>query len=123
MMPYERLDAWRSCHALVLLVYRVTTGYPSDERFGLVTQMRRAAVSAASNIAEGTAKRGPRELRRYLDICLGSLSELSYQIRLSRDLEYITSTQFKELDERRCLSGKLTWGLHQAIKRRDLAPH
>ena len=84
-----------------------------------VVQMRRAAVSAASNIAEGSAKRGARELRRYLDIALGSLAELCCQIRLSRDLSYVPADQFAELEELRSIAGKLTWALHESARRNE----
>jgi four helix bundle protein len=78
MAPYERLDAWRMAHRLALLVYKVTDDWPTEERFGLTIQVRRAALSIPENIAEGAAKRGHREFRRFLDISLGSLSELTY---------------------------------------------
>jgi four helix bundle protein len=77
MLPYERFDAWKMTHRLALEVYEVTESWPAGEKYGLTAQVRRAALSAATNIAEGSAKRGPRELRRYLDITLGSLSEVS----------------------------------------------
>src|SRR5215212_4032167 len=85
MLPYERFDAWKMAHKLALQIYEVTDGWPTTDRFGLTAQIRRAAISAPTNIAEGSAKRGPRELRRYLDIVLGSLSEVSYLLRFSRD--------------------------------------
>ena len=58
MVPYERFDAWKKCHDLVLAIYTITDAFPADERYGLVSQLRRAAFSAAVNIAEGSAKRG-----------------------------------------------------------------
>jgi four helix bundle protein len=73
MVPYERFDAWKIAHQLALEVYAITERWPANERFGLTAQVRRAALSAPTNIAEGSAKRGSRELRRYLDIALGSL--------------------------------------------------
>jgi four helix bundle protein len=85
MVPYERFDAWKIAHQLALEVYEVTERWPTNERYGLTAQIRRAAISAPTNIAEGAAKRGPRELRRYLDIALGSLSEVSYLLRFTRD--------------------------------------
>jgi four helix bundle protein len=119
MMPYERLDAWRACHVLAIATYRVTSSFPDTERYGLVVQMRRAAVSTASNIAEGSAKRGARALRRYLDIALGSLAELCYQILLSKELSYLSAKQFAELEELRSIAGKLTWGLHESARRHE----
>lgn len=72
MMPYERFDAWHACYGLTLLTYRITAQFPNHERYGLVSQMRRAAFSTAANIAEGAAKRGRAEFRRFLDMSLGS---------------------------------------------------
>ena len=89
MKRYERLEAWQAAHQLVLLTYRVTKTFPREELYGLTSQARRAAFAVAANIAEGSAKRGPREFRRYLDISVGSLSELSYIFHLVKDLELI----------------------------------
>jgi four helix bundle protein len=75
MMPFERFKAWRLAHRLALDVYQESSRWPARERYGLVSQARRAAVSIPSNIAEGTAKRGEREFGRHLDIALGSLSD------------------------------------------------
>ncbi len=85
MMPYEKFAAWRIAHELALEVYRVTDQWPGAELYGLTAQTRRAALSAPTNIAEGAAKRGKAEFGRYLDIALGSLSELSYLLRFSKD--------------------------------------
>ena len=116
MPPYERFDAWRRCHELVLAVYQLTEHMPKEERYGLVTQARRAAFSAAANIAEGSAKRGKPEFRRYLDISLGSLSELSYTLRLARDLGHITRSEWERVDTLRDLAGRLTWGLYRSVR-------
>jgi four helix bundle protein len=99
MAIYQRIKAWQRCHQLCLAVYSVTNSWPPAERFGLISQARRAAHSAAANIAEGCAKRGPREFRRYLDISLGSLSELSYTLMLARDLKILPETDWKTLEE------------------------
>ena len=79
------LKAWERCHELCVAVYHATKSWPTDERFGLSSQARRAAHSAAANIAEGCAKKGSAEFRRYLNISLGSLSERSYTLLLARD--------------------------------------
>jgi four helix bundle protein len=115
MMPYERLEAWNACHRLAIATYRATQSYPKGELYGLTSQMRRAAFSAAANIAEGSAKRGRREFRRFLDISLGSLAELAYAILLSRELALLGTEQGKELDELRQQAGRLTWGLYRAM--------
>jgi four helix bundle protein len=116
MMPYERFDAWQLCHRLVLEIYRFTKAFPEHERYGLTAQARRSAFSAAANIAEGSAKRGPREFRRYLDISLGSLSELGYTILVARDLGLLSVEEWRELNELRDKAGKATWGLYRTMK-------
>lgn len=102
-------------HGLVLDVYRVTRTFPRDERFGLTAQARRAAYSVAANIAEGSAKRGRAEFRRFLDIGLGSLSELAYALRLARDLGILATDAWQALDQLRDRTGKLCWRLYQSL--------
>ncbi len=89
MLPYEKFDAWKVSHELALAVYHVTAKWPQSERYHLTSQTRRAALSIPTNIAEGSAKQGTREFRRYLDISLGSLSELSYLLRFAKDLGFL----------------------------------
>src|SRR6266550_4369499 len=107
MKRYERLEAWQAAHQLVLLTYRVTKSFPREELYGLTSQARRAAFSVAANIAEGSAKKGPREFRRYLDIAVGSLSELSYIFQLVKDLDLIEPTKWSELDQARERAGRM----------------
>lgn len=78
MMPYERLEAWRESHELVIQVYRAAQSWPKAELYGLISQTRRSAFSIPANIAEGSAKKGSREFRRFLDISWESYAELSY---------------------------------------------
>jgi four helix bundle protein len=118
MAHYESLLAWKECHALVLVVYRVTRQFPKEELYGLTSQARRAAFSAAANIAEGAAKRGPREFRRFLDISLGSLAELAYTLRLAKELGMLPEHDWGEVDELRNRAGYLTWQLYRGVSRR-----
>jgi four helix bundle protein len=118
MMPYERFTAWKATHELAIAVYQTTRAFPPDERYGLTSQMRRAAFSAAANIAEGAAKRGSVEFRRFLDIALGSLSELSYAILLARDLGLLVQNEGERLEAVRTKAGKLTWGLYATVSRK-----
>ena len=120
MKPYERLIAWQHCHSLTLFTYRVTQNFPKSELYGITSQMRRAASSACANIAEGVAKRGRLEFRRFLDITLGSLSELSYFGRLARDLELLSDENWKEFGRLEAEAGKTTMGLYKAIARREV---
>ena len=115
MAPYERLDAWRLAHRLALLVYEATDSWPAEERFGLTIQLRRAALSVPTNIAEGAAKRGHREFRRFLDIALGSLSEVTYLLHFSRDRGLLTPECWLELEALRNRAGILTWRLYRSV--------
>jgi four helix bundle protein len=112
---HERLKSWTACHELALAVYRTTREWPSYEQYGLTSQARRASYSASANIAEGSAKRGSREFRRFLDISLGSLSELSYILLLARDLGYLEQKDWGEIEALRDHAGRLTWGLYRAM--------
>jgi four helix bundle protein len=116
--PYMRFTAWTACHELTRALYRETRHWPADERYGLSAQARRAAFSAAVNIAEGSARRGPREFRRFLDVSVGSLTELSYILLLARDVELLSQASYAEIEARRDRASRLTWGLYRAIARK-----
>ena len=88
MQDYRNLDAWKKAHAIVLRTYAQTAAFPNAERFGLTTQMRRAAVSVPANIAEG-CYRGERSLAQSLRIALGSAAELEYYVILAAELNFI----------------------------------
>jgi four helix bundle protein len=115
---HEQLKAWVACHELVLAIYRCTSAWPTIERYTLTSQARRAAFSAAVNIAEGSAKRGAREFRRFLDTSVGSLAELSYVLLLARDLGYLTAENWGEIEALRDHAGRLTWGLYQSLAKK-----
>jgi four helix bundle protein len=87
--PHYRLEAWKEAMALVKMVYTATQSFPKDELYGLTNQMRRAAVSIPSNIAEGAARSSKKEFVQFLSIARGSLSELETQLLISTDLGYL----------------------------------
>ena len=89
MQPYTELKVWQRSHALVLQVYRLSALLPQEERFGLVSQLRRAAASAPTNIAEGSKRRGSHDFAHFLNIAEGSLAEVDYLLLLVRDLGYV----------------------------------
>jgi four helix bundle protein len=115
-MPFERLAAWQASHRLALEVYRATQSWPREEIYGLTSQARRAAVSVAANIAEGAAKRGKKEFGRFLDVALGSLSELTCLLRLSLDLGFMTMDDSQAVETVRCETGRLLWGLYRRMR-------
>src|SRR5882672_9354040 len=123
MRPYERFVAWKECHALALKVYKATITFPKHELYGLTSQARRAAFSAAANIVEGSSRKGSAEFRRFLDISLGSLSEVGYILRFAHEVELLSDTGWAELDRQQQRAHYLTWRLYESIiKRRTNSP-
>lgn len=119
MEPYERFDAWSACHALALEVYRVTERFPDRERYGLTSQARRAAFSAAVNIVEGSARRGHREFRHFLDYSLGSLAEVGYVFRFAGDLGIVDADAIESIAALHKRASILTWKLYHTMSRRS----
>ncbi len=99
MQHFRNLKVWQRSHQLVLDLYKLTTSFPKDERFGLISQLRRSAASVPTNIAEGAKRSGPLDFARFLNIAEGSLSETEYLIVLSSDLGYFPSMRSKDLLE------------------------
>lgn len=97
MKDFRTLKVWRKAHELVREVCRVTVAFPPAERYGLVSQMRRAGVSIPANIAEGCGRAGDPELARFLQIAMGPASELEYHLLLSQDLEYLSGSDHEWL--------------------------
>jgi len=91
MQRFTDLIVWQRSHALVLQVYRLTKSFPSDERFGLTSQLRRAVLSVPTNIAEGSKRQTNPEYARFLNIAEGSLAETEYLLMVSRDLGYLSA--------------------------------
>jgi four helix bundle protein len=89
MQGYKELQVWQRTHQLVLALYQATQAFPSAERYGLVSQLRRAALSVPTNIAEGCRRAASREYAQFLSVAVGSLSETEYLLLVSRDLGYI----------------------------------
>jgi four helix bundle protein len=89
MQRFTELKVWQRAHGLVLEIYAATATFPADERFGLTSQIRRAAASVPTNIAEGSKRRRKNDFAHFLNIAEGSLAETEYLVILSRDLEHL----------------------------------
>ncbi len=113
---FEQLEVWQAAHILVLDVYRKTKGFPTEEKFGLVSQMRRAAVSVPANIAEGFKRRGRAEKIHFYNIAQASLEELRYYFILCRDLGYIVGDG--DITERADKVSRMLYGLVQSLESR-----
>jgi four helix bundle protein len=114
---FQDLEVWREGHKLVLAVYKITKEFPGEEKFGLVSQMRRAAVSIPANIAEGFKRRGLSDKIRFYNTAESSLEELKYYFVLSRDLNYLASQD--ELVALAETVGRLLNGLITSTERRQ----
>lgn len=114
LKPHQRLEVWQQAMSLVQMVYSATASFPKEELFGLTSQMRRAAISIPSNIAEGAARSGDKEYLHFLSIARGSLSELDTQIQISRMLAYLPEDA--ALDDLLERVGKLLTGLSRKLQ-------
>jgi four helix bundle protein len=115
---YRDLEVWQRSMKLAKRIYQVTQKFPSDERFGLTNQLRRASVSVPSNLAEGHARFGPGEFSRFISIAMGSVAEIETQILLSTDLGYLTGELSREILEDLETIGKMLRGLAKSISKR-----
>jgi len=97
MKDFREMQVWNKGHKLALEIYKLTTGFPREEVFGLSSQIRRAAVSIPTNIAEGCGRGSPKELKQFLKISMGSASEVEYQILLSYELCYMDRKKYDNL--------------------------
>lgn len=94
---FKDLKAWQKSHELVLEIYKITQNFPAEEKFGLVSQMRRAAVSIASNIVEGLRRKSRKDSLNFYNMAESSLEELKYQLLLSFNLKFINNNEFDKV--------------------------
>lgn len=99
MKDFRQLNVWEKAHHLTLAIYETTRAFPPDERFGIISQMRRCSSSIAANIAEGCGRSGDGEFHRFLQTAMGSASELDYHLLLSRDLHYLADKDYDRLQK------------------------
>lgn len=118
MKPHKNLNAWIKSFEFVTEVYRVTATFPSDEKFGITSQMRRAAVSIPVNIAEGAARKSKKEFVHFLHISLGSLTELDTLFLLSIELGLLEKAEGELLIDKLEIIGKIIYGLIKSIEDR-----
>lgn len=117
--PHKKLNVWSDAVNLAQQIYKVTERFPSNEQFGLTSQVRRAAVSIPSNIAEGAARQTKKEFLNFLHIAKGSLSELDTQLEIASRLEYLDQARWEALDERLERIDRMLSGLVRSLRRRN----
>ena len=116
MFNFEKLEVWRKAVALAGLVYDYTKGFPRDERFGLTNQMRRAAVSISSNLAEGSSRSSKTDFRRFVEIAAGSAFELVSQARIALAQNFLSASQHLQLNNAVLEIVRMLSGLKASLK-------
>lgn len=118
IQTFRDLKAWQEAHKLVLEVYQITKTYPADEKFGLVSQSQRAAVSISSNIAEGFGRFSAKDKHHFYSMAKTSLAELQNQFLVARDLKYTDENKFAEMYSQSDTVGALIKGLMRSVSNR-----
>jgi four helix bundle protein len=111
---FEKLEVWQKSRELVKEIYLATQQFPSEEKFGIISQLRRAAISVSSNIAEGSSRRGQKDQARFYEIAFGSLIEVLNQLILAQDLEYLSPDKMEIIRPKIDCIGRMLNALRQA---------
>jgi len=114
------LEVWNKAIEFVTTVYKNTSTFPSDEKFGLTSQIRRAAVSIPANIAEGAARQSSKEFMHFLSIAQGSASELETELLIARNLDYLKEDVYESLYTQLNTIARMLVGLSQHLKRKEM---
>lgn len=114
IFSFEKLTVWQKARKLSIVIYKVTKLFPEDERFGLISQMRRCAISISSNIAEGTGRHSAKDKARFTEIAYGSALELLNQAILSNDLEFLSDEDYGPIRETISEVTAMLDGLHKS---------
>ncbi|MEC4686378.1 MAG: four helix bundle protein [Nitrospirota bacterium] len=114
-MNYKELIVWQTSDKLAIEVYKVTKKFPKDEIYGITSQLRRAALSIPTNIVEGYARKGDKELARFVSIAIGSMAETEYLLDFSRRLGYVSEKEYEGIEAIRSEVGKLLWKFYKKL--------
>jgi four helix bundle protein len=115
MKTFRDLKVWEKSHNLVLEIYKVAKNFPSEERFGLTSQIKRAAISIPTNIVEGFKRKGHKDFAHFLNMADASLEETKYHLILSHDLKFLDKAEFNKLNELCEEIGKMLYGLQKKL--------
>ncbi|WP_299685007.1 four helix bundle protein [uncultured Dokdonia sp.] len=116
MRDFRKYNIWKLSHSLTLDIYTVSKNFPKAEVYGLTSQIRRAASSIPTNIAEGCGRDSDAEFNRFLTIAMGSASETEYLLILSKDLQYIDNTSYEDLNSKVNICKQKMYSLKQKLK-------
>lgn len=117
MFGFEKLEVWRRAVKFAADIYRLTSRFPRQETFGLVNQLRRAAVSVAANVAEGNSRSTAKDKARFVEISYGSMSEIATMLRISAEVGYVTESDLVALRADAAEIAKMLSGLKRALLR------
>ena len=112
---YKKLVVWQKADELAFEIYKSTKDFPKEEMYGIISQIRRAALSVSLNIAEGYGRQGRKELKQFVNISLGSLSEVRYLLEFSLRLGYLNKEQFCKLEELGKENGRVLWKFYKSL--------
>ena len=115
MKTYKDLKVWQKAHELTLEVYKITRAYPQEEKFGLISQIRRSASSIPMNLAEGFKRRSKKDFAHFVNMAESSLEETKYSLFLSVELKYLTNSNFLKINEICDEIGKMLNGLYKKL--------
>ena len=116
MVDFKELKVWQKAHQMTLTTYRVTSAFPREEMYGLISQLRRATSSVGANIAEGCGRRSDGDMCRFLQIVRGSASEAEYHFLLAKDLHFLDEKDFKALTSQADELQRMLTGLIQSVR-------
>jgi len=112
---FRDLNVWQKSHSLVLEIYKITMRFPKEERYGLVSQLRRSAISIATNIVEGSKRKSRKDYAHFISISEGSLEEAKYQILLAKELGYMDTEDFSRLNDTCDEIGRMLYGFYKKL--------
>jgi four helix bundle protein len=117
VQSFKDLKVWEKAHSFTLSIYRLTQKFPTEEKFGLVAQIRRSASSIPANIVEGHARTSRKDFSHFLTMAKGSLEESKYFLILSRDLGYLSNDSYDELSSQAAEIGRMLFGFQQKLNK------
>ena len=115
MRDYKKIQVWQKAHQMTLKIYKIIATFPEDERFGLISQMRRASASIPTNIAEGSGRDTQKEFARFIHISSGSASEVEYHLLLAYDLRYISPKEYPLFEQDIIEIKRMLYGFGKAL--------
>ena len=115
---WKKLDVWKLADDLAYRVYIITRNFPKEEKYGITSQLRRAALSIPTNLVEGYSRKGDKELSRFLSISLGSLAETKYLLHFSYKLKYLKDEEYEEISAEYEVLGKKLWRFYDKVRNR-----